>query len=331
MRIGVALCSFNGGRYIGEQLDSIAAQLRPADEVVVCDDGSSDDTIDVVREWMKASPSTRRLIKNQSRRGISANFEQAILQLSGCDVIVLSDQDDLWEPAKLGNIQEFMLKNPDVWLTHSDALLVDPFGRSLGSRLSEALRVSSAELLALKQGDAFKVLIRRNLVTGATCALRSQALPYLFPIGRGWLHDEWIALVMAAMGRTRRMNVCDLKYRQHATNAIGQTVLSLGGQWQLARTPRSGFKQLRVVRAKELLDHLRAMNGHLVSTALPLAEAKLAHAEECSRYPEAYWKRVFPVGKEFISGRYFKVATGWRGMIRDLVEPPSLVDSLTSS
>src|SRR5213080_381833 len=98
--LSVALCTYNGAAYLGEQLDSIVAQSRPPDELVVCDDGSTDETVEVLETFLAEAPFPVRLQRNEANLGFVKNFEQAISLCTG-DFVALSDQDDVWMPGKL--------------------------------------------------------------------------------------------------------------------------------------------------------------------------------------------------------------------------------------
>src|SRR5882762_9087557 len=100
MKISIAMCTYNGARYLREQLDSIAAQTRPPSELIVCDDNSLDETREIVAGFAASAPFPVRLGVNEQNLGSIRNFERAIKLCEG-DLIALSDQDDVWLPEKL--------------------------------------------------------------------------------------------------------------------------------------------------------------------------------------------------------------------------------------
>jgi len=107
--VSVALCTYNGAAYLGEQLDSIVAQSRPPDELVVCDDGSTDGTVGLLQAFVPEAPFPVRLYRNERNRGFAKNFERAISLCTG-DFIALSDQDDVWKPEKLARLATALAK-----------------------------------------------------------------------------------------------------------------------------------------------------------------------------------------------------------------------------
>ena len=114
MTVSVAMCTYNGALYIEEQLRSILAQTVPVNEIVICDDGSTDATISVIEKVRKDVErlGMRLLLKeNRTPLGVNANFEKAMGLCSG-DIIFLSDQDDVWESNKVETIKRYFEEHP---------------------------------------------------------------------------------------------------------------------------------------------------------------------------------------------------------------------------
>src|SRR6266704_3029265 len=102
-QISIALCTYNGARFLPEQLESIAAQTRLPDEMVVCDDRSADETTDIIRTFAKNALFPVRLEINEQKLGSTKNFEKAIRLCHG-EIIAPADQDDVWNPQKLSKL-----------------------------------------------------------------------------------------------------------------------------------------------------------------------------------------------------------------------------------
>jgi glycosyltransferase involved in cell wall biosynthesis len=196
VKISVALCTYNGARYLQEQLDSIQSQSRLPDEVVICDDASQDDTRQLLDAFAQRAPFPVRLYFNEVNLGYTKNFEQAIGYCSG-DVIVLCDQDDVWHPDKLQCIETAMGQDADAGLIFTDADIIDGDSQPLDYRLWQCADFSEQRLHLFSEGRAVEALINQNAVTGATMAFRSRfrdlVLP--IPIGGPLIHDWWIALI----------------------------------------------------------------------------------------------------------------------------------------
>lgn len=137
LTISIAMCTYNGERFIQEQLDSFLKQSRLPDELVVCDDGSQDMTISILEDFCRRAPFPVRIFINSANLGYSRNFEKAMSICRG-DIIAFSDQDDVWKPQKLARFEHFFKERPKVGCVFCNASLVDeelkPLGRSvLGS------------------------------------------------------------------------------------------------------------------------------------------------------------------------------------------------------
>lgn len=221
--VGVALCTYNGARYLQAQLDSILAQSAPVDEVVVGDDGSSDQTMALLQAFsIRAGARGIRVEVLQHARnlGYVLNFADA-LQRCRSDILFLCDQDDVWHVDRVATYLQRFQSNPDLLLLHSDATLVDGQGAALGSRLLEVLAVHPAEVELERDGGAIDVILLRNFVTGATCALRRSLLAEALPIAPGWSHDEWLAVVASLRRGLDMLAQPTIDYRQHGNNQIG--------------------------------------------------------------------------------------------------------------
>lgn len=228
--VSIALCTYNGAPFLREQLDSIAAQTRLPDELVVCDDGSTDGTAQIVREFAKAAPFPVRLTVNEANLRAYRNFEKAMSLCTG-DCVFFCDQDDLWRPRKVevlaGRLEEaeaaFGRSTP--LLVHCDLEVVDGALRTLAPSM---VRAEGACPTATG-------LLLSNTVTGCASAfnraLVELASPFPDPAvahGRLW-HDWWLALCAAAAGRLMFVDEPLVRYRQHGANTLGATRESRAG------------------------------------------------------------------------------------------------------
>ena len=132
--ISIALCTYNGEKFLQAQLDSIEQQTLLPDELVVCDDCSSDGTIDILEKFRKRASFPVHIHPNKINLGSTQNFEKTIRLCTG-DIIALSDQDDVWRPNKLERLKDALQANPDAGYVFSDAELVDEHLLPLGCRL----------------------------------------------------------------------------------------------------------------------------------------------------------------------------------------------------
>jgi glycosyltransferase involved in cell wall biosynthesis len=233
-RISVAMCTYNGERFLHQQLDSIARQTRLPDELVVCDDRSTDRTLAIVREFAASAPCPVRVFENQANLGFAANFEGAIRRCDG-DLIALSDQDDVWYPTRLERSEREITEHPRAGLVFSDADLIDEQDRLLGQTIWQRLGFVGERKQALLAGR-FIVLAKHRFVTGATVMFRADLRDRVLPIAAGWVHDEWITLITAAFYDLRPIDQPLIRYRIHGSQQVGSsTSWSNGPRETLAR------------------------------------------------------------------------------------------------
>lgn len=129
-KISIAMATYNGELYIRRQLDSIAQQTLPPAELIVCDDGSTDSTVNIVNDFSRSAPFPVEVVQNEKRLGFTANFLQAARMCHG-DLIAFCDQDDEWLPQKLHRIVEISRESDALLFANADEL-IDRDGKSMG-------------------------------------------------------------------------------------------------------------------------------------------------------------------------------------------------------
>jgi hypothetical protein len=222
-RFGVAMCTYNGARYLQAQLDSLLAQTVAVDEVVVGDDGSSDASLAILDDFaVRASARGIRVevVQHPRNLGYVANFSDALLRCRA-EILFLCDQDDVWDADRVAAMAARFDADPALLLLHSDARLVDGEGAPLGATLLEVLRVHPAEIALERSGLALDAILLRNFITGATCALRRSLLAEALPVAPRWSHDEWLAVIASLKGGLDLLPRSTIDYRQHGGNQIG--------------------------------------------------------------------------------------------------------------
>ena len=127
MKISVCIATYNGEKYIKEQLSSILSQLEENDEVIISDDSSTDNTIQIVENF---KDKRIRIFREQKFKSPIYNFENAISKATG-DIIFLSDQDDIWHKAKVHKIKQY-LSNEDITCIVTNASIIDEEGKEKG-------------------------------------------------------------------------------------------------------------------------------------------------------------------------------------------------------
>jgi glycosyltransferase involved in cell wall biosynthesis len=238
----IVLATFNGARYLPQQLESIRVQARPPDELIVSDDGSSDDTRQIVASFATGAPFPVRVLDGPEQ-GCAENFWTAAKVASG-DVIAWSDQDDVWHPDKLRLSLEALATTHADMVSHA-AAVVGPTLEPLGRRYPS---YSKTRVLDPLQGDplhvpsGFASAFRRSLLAEIAWDQRPQSHQhrYLLP------HDHSVSLI--AFACHKRVELADVlaQYRQHGSNLAGAPKASgLSQQLRGAlRTSGADYQQL---------------------------------------------------------------------------------------
>lgn len=317
--VSVAIATFNGAEHLGEQLDSILAQSVPVDEIVLADDGSTDGSVELVRSRLRTVGGPELVVVDGTPpRSIAGNFSRA-LGRARHDVVLLSDQDDRWRPDRVARTLEAFATNPDALALHGDARLVDSEGYDIGG-LFEALEVPPATRADIQAGRGFPHLLRRNIATGATMAVRRELVEIALPVPPAWIHDEWLALVAAAVGRLTLIDAPLIEYRQHGANEIGATSLGVIGKLRRMVEPRAERNARLLARATSLADRLPLVPG-VTPARIKEVERKLEHERMRSFLPPYRLARVVPVLRELRTGRYRDFGRGAADAVRDLLQP----------
>jgi hypothetical protein len=321
MKISIAMCTFNGGPFIKEQLESIAKQTRLPDELLVSDDGSSDETLRILQEFASSSPFPVRVSVNERTLGTTKNSEKVLSACSG-DIIALCDQDDVWHSDKLELIEREFISAPGIGLVFSEAEMVDAELRPQRWNLFRTVGFDRKEQKLVTEGKALNVLMARTVVGGATMAFRSRFRELIFPIpSEGPLiQDGWIVLMIAAVAAVAFIDKPLIKYRQHPAQQMGARKTStIQGIIQAQKTaPNSYLAQ--AAQFQQARDRLAANNGHSANErVLSLFRDKISHLQARATMPTQRFRRVPVVLKEISNLHYHRFSRGWLSAAKDLL------------
>jgi len=320
--ISLVLCTYNGARFLPAQLGSLLAQTRLPDEIIVCDDASTDASLALLRDFAQRARAQgiRVLLHRQPvNLGYVRNFSDALRRASG-EVVFLCDQDDVWYPDKIARMADEFARRPNLHLLHTDAALVDADGQPLGCTLFDALELTCAERAAEHAGQAFEVLLKRNTVTGATAALRRSVIARALPVPDGWIHDEWLALCAALHGEVDCLEWPSIDYRQHGGNQVGMPQYSFWQRLLRRKLSKRGYMQRMAGRIEVLVRQHE--DGGLALTPQQAARMRerLAHAHFRAQLPTALVPRVRGALREAASGRYRRHSSCLRSFISDVLD-----------
>lgn len=206
--ISVCMATFNGGKFIREQLESILSQLPPDAEIIIADDGSTDDTLLVVDSLKE---SRIRVLPAERHLGVIYNFERALRASKG-EIVFLADQDDVWLPGKvemcLAALNEADLVMHDAFLLGLSDAFESAWGRN--GKLSD-IRTYRSGVVANWWKNSF---------TGCCMAFRRKVLDKALPFPKNLpMHDQWLGVVAEKYFKVSYVDEPLVDYRQHSSNA----------------------------------------------------------------------------------------------------------------
>lgn len=322
-KVSVAMCTYNGERQVAEELESFLQQTRLPEELVVCDDGSTDATVEIVEAFAERAPFDVRLQVNDENLGYTKNLERAISLTTG-DFVALADWDDVWMPRKVERLVTAFASSPTVGLVLTDAELVDPGLQHIGS-LWETRGFGRLDRFLVARRRNHR-LLRKNFTAtyGTTMALRSTVKDAVLPIPDRWASttgqsgpDAWIALIAAGVSDVALVDEALVRYRQHPENMAGAGSRNLGTRLRSARANTAETFAERAARLRLGVERLTTLGGR------PAYVRHVHAAERHHRFraalPPSYRARLATTTSELAGLRYHRYSDGWRSLAADLL------------
>ncbi len=259
MTVSVALATYNGERFLREQLESLARQTKLPDELVVCDDGSKDHTLEIVAEFAKDSPFPVNIHRNERNLGHADNFLQTASLCKG-ELIAFCDQDDVWQESKLERCCA-SFDDPDVQMVVHAAQVVQENLEATGKfypQISEYRSIDPLRFDPWHVYPGFAMVFRSHLMALADYKLRPQPV---IPGEPGFMpHDRWVYLLAGVSGKIVLLPETLAIYRRHESNA---TLMPRQGLAKLAGAVSYSEAKL------ELFYQIANQFSHLLEQALP--------------------------------------------------------------
>lgn len=320
--VSIAMCTYNAEKFILEQLESFLRQTQLPAELVIQDDHSTDGTLKLVTSFIARAPFPVSVEQNATRLGPTGNFERSMGRCRG-DIIMFSDADDIWYPDRIEATAK-LLVDSKVGCIFSDADLVNVDASPRGVTLWESIGFSSRDQDAVAAGHLTDALFRRTIGFGGTMTVRRVVVQAALPIPRPWGHDNWTAVISAALFDVALLRRSLMMYRQHGAQYSGARGQGLWNRVRAAKdlqpqrdwVPRgSSFREL-----VHRLDKLRgvALDADRIERVRADALAKADHQQMREELPEKLTSRVGPVLKDVVTLRYRRFSNGLLSALRDL-------------
>lgn len=224
MKCSVAIATYNGEAYLRQQLDSLLAQSRQPDEVIISDDRSTDNTLQIARDFQRQVPFNVVIHQNEEQKGFILNFGNALSLTTG-DLVFLCDQDDVWLEKKLETMEKYAQEYPDYSLFMNDALLTDGDLNRTTFTLQQQIQNLGRPM--------------QQFITGCCTAIRRSHLERILPIPFDYpSHDGWIVNLADALEEKMVVSEVLQLYRRHGSNTSNSThgQLKKMNRWMTIKT-----------------------------------------------------------------------------------------------
>jgi glycosyltransferase involved in cell wall biosynthesis len=326
MTISIAMATHNGEKYLQEQLDSFLQQTILPDELVIFDDFSNDNTVQIIHAFKEKSPFKVFLYVNQENKGILYSFSNALEHCSG-DYIFISDQDDVWKPNKIEKVIKCFNENPNKYLIIHDLSICKSDLSLIGQTKIERMK------------NSFN--LENSYIVGMATAIRSPLLKLCLPIPicNGLAYDGWLHSCAVAIDAKYILKESLALYRRHSNNATSVIDINVDFKTSpnyyksISKKIRSVFKNTPKTKSQDLAPTLQWLidkksillsNGYISESKLDrlIEEGNIRHKINQIRFPLAKMprrKRIITIAKLYIRGEY-RIYNGINTAIKDLLQ-----------
>lgn len=317
------MATYNGEKYIQEQLDSFCVQTRLPDELIVSDDGSSDATIHILRSFQDNALFAVQIHENSENQGYTRNFERALSKCSG-ELVFLSDQDDVWFPEKIEKCIDVLGRHPETQLLIHDLSYCTEDLTEIGQTKIERME---------KVFD-----LDHDFITGMATVVRGSFLALCLPIpdDTSITHDSWLHSCASIIGRKRIVSEVMALYRRHASNATSMNALNVSYTTTIRYFKKGELKRLLFQKtapldtdSNKVYEWLEEHKATLLANELTERELiERRFNQEIQRVQAAISRsellklnrirRIVPIVRLMISSGY-RFYSGWKSAIKDFM------------
>jgi glycosyltransferase involved in cell wall biosynthesis len=271
--VSIVMATYNGEKYLRQQLDSIFAQTYPHFELIVVDDASTDETLSILNEYA-AKDSRAYVFPAKQNLGLVANFERG-LKLAQGEFIALADQDDVFRKDKIERLINTLKTYFDCDLVFSDLSLIDEEGNEFAPSMRRY------QGLKPKQGKPFRRLLRSNFATGCAMMFRSRLLKMAIPFPQDCVVHDWWLVVVASSAKGRGICLVEeplTAYRQHRANVLGAMAADDRSAWNMIGQINAPSRGLSVLEERIRLYnrlHISRLTGYLQRPIWSVTERRI--------------------------------------------------------
>ena len=280
--VSVVMCTYNGSRFVDEQLESILGQTYAPLEVIVADDASTDDTYDIIVTYA-ANDSRITLYRNEKNAGYNTNFSNACARTSG-KYIAIADQDDIWELTKVAELVNKIKEEKETVMVHGISARFEEEGKP---------HLRSTKMVNYFRGNDMRLFFLSNFISGHNMLFERKLLDKALPFPPNVYYDWWLAAQACTIGKIEVVEKIQVWHRMHGQNATGAAKPKLLFYKQVQSILPvilgiKGIQQSHHSFGKQLLEHYNAFP--IKDFSWPLYRFLLSYAPVIFSYK----KRAFP-------------------------------------
>ncbi|MCQ2441176.1 MAG: glycosyltransferase family 2 protein [Clostridia bacterium] len=303
--ISVAMCTYNGEKFVAEQLESIINQSHKVDEIIICDDCSNDDTVNICKDILQKWHGNWKIVINEKKLNVTKNFEKCYSLCSG-DYIFSSDQDDIWNKNKVETVMRAF--DDKTVLVFSDAVMVDTDRNVLCDSMWQSIAIKP---YMLESTSAYsKYILKRFLVCGATMAFKKTILDYSPIITEPCLHDMWIGWLAPCFGEIKAIPDKLIEYRRHSSTVTDVGKLQISKSNQVDR-----FCDLKFLRERMIVFQQKSPQSNNFKYTNEYKKAVDFYGIFCIHNKI---KKIYLLLISFVNGNYKKFRGCWKLLLLDI-------------
>lgn len=334
----IAMCTYNGERFLQEQLDSLAAQTVTPGELIVRDDGSTDATLAILEAFQRTAPFPVHIRRNETNLGYVKNFEKAACECRH-EVVFFCDQDDIWLPDKIARTLTVFQRHPEAGLVLLQSNHIDETGKLITRGKYKPRTVTEADAVPF----LLRAKLRRWVVSwqGCNMAYRNVYRDVLYPVYSPQMgHDQWLLMLLGATSGVRFLEEPTALHRIHARNLSRlstHTRSLLARAWKNLRrhqdptmlAMKAGLFQALITRVEKILSQHPEMvtDVETCQATLALFARFQSHLQRRADAITHIFRRPGIVFSETLNGNYAFCSKGLKDILSDLTATPRTVDA----